>query len=130
MKPYSAEDLASIFELGRLYYDMGYVAAAERIFSGLTSVDEGQTPANIGVGLIKREHGLSEEAMPQFRAAMRNRMFQQQAKIGLSLAFLGIGDRSRAQSLLHEMRAEIESSTDTEMRTLWEALCLRCGVPV
>ncbi len=38
MLAYSQTELNSIYELGRLYYEMGYFAPAERLFTGLSAV--------------------------------------------------------------------------------------------
>ena len=58
MKEYPEPILRAIYELGRLYYEMGYFAPAERVFAGLASIDKGSTASDVGLGLVKLECGL------------------------------------------------------------------------
>ena len=124
--PYTREELGSIYELGRMYFEMGYLAPAERIFAGLAGIDVGQTAAKIGLGLLKLERGLFQEATGHFRASLQAGSFPVQAKLGLVMAFLGLQEMPRARTLLAEVGKEMKDvSSDT--RQLAEALAKRCG---
>lgn len=125
---YSNEELISIYELGRMYLEMGYYTPAERIFNGLCVVDSGTTPGRVSLGVIKLERGLFEESAQHFKRALQEGYYPLQAKLGLSVAFIGQGDISRAKSVLVQVASELEKSNGTpaELRTLWEALALRC----
>lgn len=128
---YSPKALSAIYELGRLYFEMGYFAPAERIFSGLVAVDSAATPAHIGLGLIKLECGLFSESISTFREALEKGTFSLQAKVGLAAAFICTGEVSRARSLLTQVGreqggAEGMAALNAETKTLWEALMLRC----
>lgn len=127
MAQYSYDELVSIYELGRMYYEMGYLTAAERIFNGLLVVDHGRTPACIGSGLVKLERGQHSEAMQAFRVGLKSGVFALQAKVCLALVFLGAGDFQRAATLLRELQPEFESKriVDPDLRRLWEGLSIR-----
>lgn len=128
MSDYSSEELATIYELGRLYFEMGYFAPAERVFSGLSSVDDFRTPARIGLGLVKLERGLYQEASTHFRAALQSGSFELQAKLGLCASFVAAGELSRTQSILGEISKSVEDGQELEPeeRKLFEALIIRC----
>lgn len=127
--PYSNEELSSIYELGRMYFEMGFFVPAERIFGGLVAVDNGQTPARIGLGLLKLERGLFQESTIHFRTAIQAGPFALQAKIGLVSAFIGLNELPRARSLLGEIGKELTQNPKIprELRTLAEVFAERCG---
>lgn len=123
---YGTEELTSIYELGRLYFEMGYFAPAERIFNGLAAVDHGKTWSRLGLGLVKLELGLFEEAIGQLRLALHGSC-ELQAKLALIAAFIGSGELPRAESLLGEVAKIIDRETEInpEIRRLFEAFALR-----
>ena len=125
---YSKKILFSIYELGRLYFEMGYFAPAERIFVGLAGMDGGQTPSLVGLGLVKLECGLFPESIAYFREALEREVFPLQAKLGLSAAFISTGEYARARSILTQIKRDQggEDRLDEETRMLWEALDVRC----
>ena len=127
-KAYSDSELFAIYELGRLYFEMGYFAPAERIFSGLAAVDGGRTPARCGLGLVKLERGLYEQSQDQLRLALQDRVYPTQAKLGLVAVFIAVNEIPRAKSMLVELAAELEKSEelDPALRSLWEAFAIRC----
>ena len=128
MSKYSNEELAAVYELGRLYFEMGYFAPAERIFSGLTAVDERMAVARLGLGLVKLELGLFQEAAAQFRQALQLGFYDLQAKLGLCAAFIALGEIPRSASILAEIAKGVEgvSEIDPEIRRLIEAFVVRC----
>ncbi len=129
MMDYADEQLKAIYELGRLYFEMGYFAPAERIFAGLSVVDGAQTPARLGLGLVKLERGLFQEAAVHFRNVIQSGRYTLPAKVALASAFLAAGELNRAKSMLGEISKEAgpQLAQDTEMRILWEALVIRCS---
>lgn len=123
---YPDQQLKAIYELGKAYFDMGYFVPAERIFAGLASLDQGKTPARIGLGLIKLETGLYEESVAYFRDAfaLENKYFELQSKLGLGMAFLAIGERSRAHLIFNEIREKksLELDNEPDLRKLTDCL--------
>jgi lipopolysaccharide biosynthesis regulator YciM len=125
---YSPEELSNIFELGRMYFESGFFAPAERIFNGLLSIDAGSTPSRLGLGLVKLELGLFNEAATLFRQCLDAGEFEMRAKVGLACCFLASRENSRAETLLREVRrAEKDGlvSFVAEEQRLLEALVLR-----
>lgn len=125
---YTDDELLAIYELGRLYLEMGYYTPAERVFNGLCVVDAGKTPGRVGLGVVKLERGLYDESINHFRRALQEGRYPLQAKLGLCVAFIGQGDVTRAKSILVQLATDLERARDApaELRTLWEALALRC----
>lgn len=126
--PYSPAELTSIYELGRLYFEMGYFIPAERIFGGLSAVDGGQTPSRLGLGLVKLERGFPQEAVLHLRAALQNLPTRLQTELALALAFVAEGEFLRARQMLEQIAKDHARNTSFsgELRTLWKALSLRC----
>lgn len=127
MANYNEYEIGSIYELGRMYFEMGFFAAAERVFSGLAAIDDGKSPARLGLGLVKLERGLYQEAVQHLRDSLQSNQYSVQTKVALSFAFLGLGELSRARSILSQMIKEIgpQTAVESEVRTLWEALAVR-----
>lgn len=119
--------LQSAYELGRLYFEMGYLSASEKVFSGLILVDEGNTASRVGLGLIKLELGLVEEALRYFKDSLSQGSFVLQSKLGLVCCFLTLDEQSRALSLLEEISSEHapELESSPSVKTFFEALVLR-----
>ncbi len=124
---YTDHTLQAIYELGRLYFDMGYFVPAERIFGGLANVDQGTTPARVGLGLIKLEAGLYEESVTHFRDALEKKEFEPQAKLGLAMAFLALGEDSRARWIVNELKQKRakELQVDSNLGRLTDCLLAR-----
>ncbi len=120
---------SSAYELGRLYYEMGYMAAAERIFGGLARTDAGTTPSRIGLGLIKLEGGLHGEAAQFFRVSLEYGNYVLQARLGLCCCFLASGENNRAYSMLEQISKEHQSelSHNPTLTRFWESLSLRAS---
>ena len=128
MAAYTNEELTAIYELGRVYFEMGYFAPAERIFSGLSVVDEGRSLSRLGLGLIKLERGLYQEAVTHFRAALESGSSEIQAKLGLCASFIAMDQVPRAQSILREISQAMQSGqpVEGEVKRLFEAFAIRC----
>lgn len=123
-KIYSPRQLSSLYELGRMYYDMGYFTPAERIFNGLAVVDDTNIPARIALGLLKLERGLYSEAASHFRASLQSNNSVLEAKLGLCLSFLAAGEKTRVRSVLEEIAktSVIDSTVDPDVRALFYSL--------
>jgi len=117
-----------MYALGRLYFETGFFAPAERIFNGLVAVGSSETPSRLGLALLKLELGLFNEAATLFRQCLENHENEVRAKIGLSSCFIASGDTARAESLLKEVRKSQQEgavSFNSEEQRLLEALVLR-----
>ena len=127
MPAYSLEELTAIYELGRAYFEMGYFAPAERIFNGLVVVGDEHVPARLGLGMIKLERGLYDEALGHFRLVLEGGSFDLQAKLGICAVFVATKDIPRAQSILAEVAKSLDGrrGVDLEIRKLYEAFVLR-----
>jgi len=128
MTIYPPELLSSIYELGRMYFEMGYFAPAEKIFQGLVAVDKGSTPSRVGLGLVKIERGRYQEATMNFRSSIQSGYYELQAKMGMVFSFIAQGELSRAMSMLTQIDGEHreEIMRDEGVRTLFEAAYIRC----
>lgn len=127
MPDYSTEELSSIYELGRTYFEMGFFAPAERLFNGIIALNPQFVPARLALGMVKLENGLFEESSTHFRAVLDVGGFDIQAKLGLCAAFVASNELPRAQSILAELSGVIENERglDTDIRKLYEAFVLR-----
>lgn len=108
-KSYAEKELFAFYELGRMYYELGYFAAAERIFSGLAAIDGGATPAKVGLGLIKLETGLIDDAVTYFREGLEVEPYKVIAKIGLAAAFIANNELPRARSVLGQVERDFQT---------------------
>jgi len=133
MKSFSTDELLGMYELARLYYEMGYLSAAERILNGLVVIDGGATPARGALGTVKLETGKLEEALQIFRLAVKSPMRAEEiivGKLGLIASFLAAGDLERATTLVQEAQSDLQHAPGEvrNLRELWEAFAIRCGV--
>ena len=119
---YTRDEIIAIYELGRLYYEMGYYVAAERIFNGLCVIDGGQSPGRLGVALVKLERGSHNDAIEQFRLAVRNPAWALRAKLGLCSSLAAMGDKARCAELLRELQGEVAGEDGKEIRQLYNSL--------
>ena len=123
---FSDSEVEALFEIGRFYYILGYFVPAARIFSGLQHIDEGLVPTFVALGLLKLEGGLYAEASVYFRESISRNLFINEAKIGLAASYIGMGESSRAHSVLTQMKKDIViNNVSTEFLRLWESLVIR-----
>ena len=125
MDSYSPNILAGMFELGRMYYETGFFAPAERIFSGLLVIDNKITPSKLGLGLVKLELGLYNEAGSLFRQCIEEKSFEASSKVALAACFIAQSELKRAQSLLMELAEGQRNTLSYEERKLLEGLLVR-----
>ncbi|MCB0358047.1 MAG: hypothetical protein KDD44_00370 [Bdellovibrionales bacterium] len=125
---YSDELLTGIFELGRMYYEMGYTLPAERIFRGLIAVDRGgRTPAALGLALLMLERGQYADSAMLFQQAAERGIEPIRAELGACAALLADGHSAEAKRLLVQVGRSIEErpAEGDDLRRFWEALALR-----
>ena len=142
-RPFTSDELVGIYELARLYYETGYLTAAERILNGLVLIDEGLTPSRGALGVVKLESGKSDEAVIEFRVAAKSPRRGDEilvGKLGLIAAFLSVGDLDRAATLVMESESDLSQISNEardsnlngqragELGELWQAFAFRCGV--
>ena len=116
--------LAAVYELGRLYFEMGYLVAAERIFQGLVAVEPEFAPAILGVAVTRVERGAHEEGGQFFRRVLTNPTYSLSAKVGLAAAFVRGRDYVRAMSLLQEI--PVDTAVAEGLEGFRAALISRC----
>jgi hypothetical protein len=125
--PYDPE-LCAIYELGRLYFETGFLAEAEVIFLGLRAASAEFAPSFVGIGLVRLEKGEFQESLLSFREAVKQHRLIVEAKIGMGAAFLALGENRRAATILLELSREVnEPHVSSEVRQLWQALSRRSG---
>lgn len=124
---YSRDQLLAMYALGRLYFEMGYFSPAERIFNGLSTLDGGQTPARLGLGLVKIERGRFEEAAQCLRVALEQGTYPVEVQLGLCTTFVATGDNQRARSLLQQLKKEHSDALkrNPNFLRLWDTLLAR-----
>ncbi|MCC6931963.1 MAG: tetratricopeptide repeat protein [Deltaproteobacteria bacterium] len=106
MANYSSNELKEIYRIAKLYYEMGYIVPAEKLFWGIVSVRDDFFEAHLGLGVIYLEKGQVDDAAKHFRRAMTTEQFAVEAKIGLALSFIATSSLARAQALLAQMAYE------------------------
>lgn len=128
MTQYSNDELFSIYELGRMYYEMGYFAAAERIFAGLVAVSDDFAEARLGLGLVKFECEQYDEAAGCFRSLVQEDKLALEAYLGLAAIFIAQGEATRARTLLLQLEKGVEGidNLPPNARRLWQ-FYFRCS---
>lgn len=127
---YTEEQFESIYALGKMYLEMGYFVPAERIFAGLAKIDLNFiTAANVGLALLRLQKGQYQESTVFFRLLLQSPRFSLFAKLGLSAAFLGQKELSRARLLLLEVQSEYNKRrvNDTQIKKLIESFFICCN---
>ena len=131
MGNYSDSQFLAIYELGRLYYQMGFSASAEKIFSGLVAVRSESVNSLIGLGLVRLERGLFSAAFDTFRLALNIDSSSVEAKIGMAVSAVALKDFSRAQVILSEIQRESFEYLNRRdsLRMIVESFLLRAEIP-
>ena len=126
---YSTKQKESLYALGRMYLELGYLIPAERIFNGIVSVDKDFAAAGLGLGMARLERGLQEEAVSAFRQVLEVEGYAFEARLGMCLAFIAQGEEDRAASVLKELYSSgMISSAAGAQRVFYDSLRKRCGL--
>jgi tetratricopeptide (TPR) repeat protein len=121
----------SLSELGRMYYHLGYLTPAERVFSGLLAYQPQDGWSRLALALIKGERGQTEEGKNLLRPLLQDPKYFLQAKIILVSLFLSEQEVSRARSMFDEIRKSIPQNLadfPRELQSLLRGIELRLGV--
>ena len=128
---YGTELVLGLYNLGRMYYELGYRGLAHRVFEGLVRIDRrAESPAKIGVAALYLEQQDYKEALVQFRDVIENSAFALEGKLGLCAVFVAQGELERGKQLLLSIQGEIDAvQNQPKLISLWEALLVRCEDP-
>lgn len=121
---YASEEICGLYELGRLYYEMGIYSSAEKLFAGLMAIHAQIVPCHVGLGLVKLERGYYEEAENCFREGLKNKDFEIEAKFGMVLVFIATNEVGRAKVLMDQITPVFDNkkNNDQVLLNLKEAL--------
>lgn len=106
---YSDEELSHIYELARLYLEMGNVKSAEIILSGLVEVAPDFAPGWMGMAYIQMLSKNYEAASLAARNALRVVPGSPEALLYLVACLLTLGDFNSAGSFLGEIQEKIDT---------------------
>jgi Tfp pilus assembly protein PilF len=108
---YSDEEIANIYELGRLSLENGNLRRAEAIMSGLTEVAPDFSCAWLGMSYIHIQNGDVDAALQTTRQALKIDPNFKEALLYLVSCLLTTGDYSSAGTYLGEIGELIESGS-------------------
>lgn len=108
---YSDEEVAHIYELGRLSLENGDLRRAEAIMVGLTEVAPDFSSAWLGLAYIHIQNRNFEAAVQSTRQALKVDPGSREAMLYLIACLLTTGDYSSAGTYLGELSEMIESGT-------------------
>jgi Tfp pilus assembly protein PilF len=106
---YSDEEVANIYELGRLYLESGNFKAAESIMRGLTEVAPSFTPSWLGLSYLFAMNKNHDSAIACARQALRSQSDSVEALLFLVAFLFSVGDVNSAGTFLGEAGELIES---------------------
>ena len=124
----SPQVLRGIYALGRMYLESGFYTPAERIFAGLIEIDEGETPAALGLAFTKFQREKYQEAIAVYKNLAQNKVYLGQARIGLACCFLAIGEKARAKAILEEQLRDTDHTSSDSAELVQSLISLRDGV--
>ena len=108
-KGYSDEEVLCIFELGRLYIEIGEFVKAEEIFLGLIEIAPQYTPAWLGISYIEVSRKKYESAIKYLIQALSLNKDSIEVQIFLIVCTLSTKDFQSAGTYLGEVQEKIES---------------------
>ena len=108
---YSDDEIAHLYELGRLSLESGDVRRAEAIFVGLTEVAPDFSSAWLGLACIHVQNRDFEAGLQCTRSALKVEPSSAAAMLFLVTCLLTTGDFSSAGTYLGELGEMIESGT-------------------
>jgi tetratricopeptide (TPR) repeat protein len=107
-KGYSAEEIATIYELGRLFLENGYLRKGEIVMRGLTAVAPSYLPAWLGICYVYLTGQRFDAALLAARQALRADPRSSEAMLLLVVALLSTGDYNSAGTYLGEIKEQID----------------------
>lgn len=111
---YSDEEIVHIYELARLFLELGELSKADIVVTGLIEIAPEFSPARLAKGYVALHEGNFELAVDQGRQMLALAPLNPQAMLLLVSAFLGTGDFNQAGTLLGEVGETIEAGSLTE----------------
>lgn len=106
---YSDDEVAHIYELGRLFLESGQLRKGEAIILGLTEVAPGFAPAWLALAYIHIQGRDFEAAIQASLHALRADTKSVEAVLFLAACYLTVGDFNSAGTYLGEVGERIES---------------------
>ncbi len=123
---YSDNEMAAIFEVGRLHLAAGDLGAGETIFRGLIELTSDFVPAWLGVAYVKFLEGDFEAGLQAARQAIRIEPNSISGLLMLVNGLLCTSDLNSAGAFLGELREQLEISVPpVEHRRLYKFLLAR-----
>jgi hypothetical protein len=129
---YSSDEIAHIYELGRLFLENGYLQKGEAVMDGLTQVAPTFYPGWLALSYVRLVNGELEGALECARQAERSEPDRPEVLIYLVITFLAVGDFNGSGTYLGEIRELIEEGVITNplIKRLYEAQLLRYSLSV
>lgn len=106
---YTDEEIAQIYEFGRLSLANGNLRTAESIFEGLTHVAPDYSPAWLGLAYVGIYKGNIDGAVFSSRQALRIDPHFTEALLYLAACLMSSGDYNSAGTHLGEVAEQIDS---------------------
>jgi hypothetical protein len=122
-KGYTDEEIANVYELGRLFLEAGFLKKGETIMAGITAVAPHFSPGWLGLSYCAFMQRATEKSLDYAREAYRADPGSARALLFLVSCFLALNDINGAGTYLGELREQLESGSlqDPEVRRLYEA---------
>jgi lipopolysaccharide biosynthesis regulator YciM len=102
MSELTHQTLGGIYALARMYMESGFYTPAERIFAGLVEIDQGATPAALGLAYTKFQREKYQEAIAIYKSLAQSGIYTYEARVGLACCFIATGERPRARTILED----------------------------
>ena len=108
---YADEEIAHIYELGRLCLENGDIRRAETVLSGVTQIAPEFAPAWLGMAYVHIQNRSLDDAIFAARQALRLDPDFTEALLYLIACLLTTGEHTAAGTYLGEVGEKIESGT-------------------
>jgi Flp pilus assembly protein TadD len=108
---YSADEVADIYRLAKLWLETGQHKRAETLLHGLNEVAPDFAPAWLGTAFLRAQRGEYETALHATNSALKAQSDMPEAMLYLVAIALTTGDISTAGTYLGEVREAIEGGT-------------------
>jgi len=121
----TAEQLTTLRVLAYLFFRMGHMERAERVFAALAALADPECPdlqANVGLAAVALEQGRGKEALERLRAVMEKGTLKDRALSSKEAVFCLM----RAQALWMEgRREEAQGMVETYLHLMGDSAQLR-----